>query len=203
MSSPVGRLRRVVGVDVGAALNLVGALLKYFSLAFLFPIAIALGHSETPWPFVAGGAITAAVGLGLERFSQGKEHVGVREGFLVVSLTWLLAAGAVSLPYVFSGESQLDHPVDALFEAMSGMTTSGGEHPHRLRRGRPLDDDLAAVQPVDRRNGHRRPRAGRPAAPAGRRPPAHGARDARARPRPPDDLHPGHRAPALDPLRLA
>jgi trk/ktr system potassium uptake protein len=126
VTSPVGRLRRVVGVDVGAALNLVGALLKYFSLAFLFPIAIALGHSETPWPFVAAGAVTAAVGLGLERFSQGKEHVGVREGFLVVSLTWLLAAGAVSLPYVLSGESQLDHPVDALFEAMSGMTTSGG-----------------------------------------------------------------------------
>jgi trk system potassium uptake protein TrkH len=126
VTSPAGRLRRIVGVDVGAALNLVGALLKYFSLAFLFPIALALGHSETPWPFVAAGAITAAVGLGLERFTQGKEHVGVREGFLVVSLTWLLAAGAVALPYVLSGESQLDHPVDALFEAMSGMTTSGG-----------------------------------------------------------------------------
>jgi trk system potassium uptake protein TrkH len=126
VTSPAGRLRRIVGVDVGAALNLVGALLKYFSLAFLFPIALALGHSETPWPFVAAGAITAAVGLGLERFTQGKEHVGVREGFLVVSLTWLLAAGAVALPYVFSGESQLAHPVDALFEAMSGMTTSGG-----------------------------------------------------------------------------
>ena len=126
MTSPVGRLRRVVGVDVGAALNLVGALLKYFSLAFLFPIALALGHSETPWPFVVAGAITAGVGLGLERFTRGKEHVGVREGFLVVSLTWLFAAAAVSLPYIFSGESQLDHPVDALFEAMSGMTTSGG-----------------------------------------------------------------------------
>ncbi len=126
MRSPVARLRRVVGVDVGAALNLVGALLKYFSLAFLFPIALALGHSETPWPFVAAGAITAGVGLGLERFTQGKEHVGVREGFLVVSLTWLFAAASVAMPYIFSGESQLDHPVDALFEAMSGMTTSGG-----------------------------------------------------------------------------
>jgi trk system potassium uptake protein TrkH len=121
-----GRLRRVVGVDVGAALNLVGALLKYFSLAFLFPTALAIGHSETPWPFVAAGAITAGLGLGLERFTKGKDHVGAREGFLVVSLTWLLAAGVVALPYVFSGEAQLDHPVDALFEAMSGMTTSGG-----------------------------------------------------------------------------
>ena len=120
MIPPVARLRRTVGVDVGAALNLVGALLKYFSLAFLFPTALALGHSETPWPFVAAGAITAAVGLGLERFSQGKEHVGVREGFLVVSLTWLLAAGAVALPYVFSGESQLDHPSTRSSKACRG-----------------------------------------------------------------------------------
>ena len=126
MNPSVARLRRIVGVDVGAALNLVGALLKYFSLAFLFPAALAIGHSETPWPFLAAGAITAGLGLGLERFTQGKEHVGVREGFLVVSLTWLFAAAVVALPYVFSGEAQLDRPVDALFEAMSGMTTSGG-----------------------------------------------------------------------------
>ena len=126
MIPSVARLRRTVGVDVGAALNLVGALLKYFSLAFLFPIALAVGHSEAPWPFVAAGAITAGIGLALERLTLGKEHVGAREGFLVVSLTWLLAAVVVALPYVFSGEAQLDRPVDALFEAMSGMTTSGG-----------------------------------------------------------------------------
>jgi trk system potassium uptake protein len=123
---PVAGLRRSVGVDVGAALNLVGALLKYFSLAFLFPIALAVGLSEPFWPFVAAGAVTAGLGFALERFTLGKEHVGAREGFLVVSLTWLLAAAVVALPYVFSGEAQLDRPVDALFEAMSGMTTSGG-----------------------------------------------------------------------------
>ncbi len=49
----------------------------------------------------------------------------MREGFLVVALTWLLAAGFGSIPYLFEGGSQLSHPVDAYFEGMSGFTTTG------------------------------------------------------------------------------
>jgi len=114
-----------IGVDLGAALNLVGALVKYLSLAFLFPIALAIGYGDSPWPFVWAGAITAASGLVLERASRGKEHVGAREGFLVVSLTWVLAALFGCLPYLLSGEDQLTGFVDAYFEAMSGFTTTG------------------------------------------------------------------------------
>ena len=117
--------RAVVGVEIGAALNLVAALLRYLSLAFAFPVVLALGYSEPVWPFLVSWAIVAGVGAGLGWLTQGKERVGVREGFMVVALTWLLAAGAVSLPYLLSGEEQLSHPVNAYFEGMSGMTTTG------------------------------------------------------------------------------
>jgi trk system potassium uptake protein len=80
------RLHRSVNIEVGASLNLVGALLKYLSLAFLFPVPLALGYSEPWWPYAAAGAITALAGWGLERVTHGREHVGIREGFLVVSL---------------------------------------------------------------------------------------------------------------------
>jgi trk system potassium uptake protein len=124
------RLRRaarrdVVGVDVAGALNLVGALVKYLGLAFAFPLALALGYGEEWWPYVASGAVCAGFGAGLELVTRGKERIGVREGFLVVSLTWLVAAFFVSLPYLFSGNEQLANPLDAYFEAMSGMTTTG------------------------------------------------------------------------------
>jgi trk system potassium uptake protein len=115
----------VLGVDVPAALNLVGALIKYLSAAFLFPTAIALGYRESPWPFVIAGLATAAAGFGLEAVTRGKERVGVREGFLVVVLLWLLAAAFGALPYLLSGEDQLSNPVDAYFESMSGFTTTG------------------------------------------------------------------------------
>ena len=114
-----------LGVDVPAALNLVGALTKYLSIAALFPVAVAIGYSESFWPFLAAGAIAAAFGLALELVTRGKERVGIREGFLVVSLTWIVAAGFGALPYVLSGEEPLSSPINAYFEAMSGFTTTG------------------------------------------------------------------------------
>jgi trk system potassium uptake protein TrkH len=123
----VRRLARIgrTAVEIGAALNLVGALLKYLSIGFLVPAAVALGYRESPWPFLGSAAITAGVGVVLERGTAGKERVGAREGFLVVSLAWLLAAAAMALPYLLSGEDQLARPVDAYFEAMSGVSTTG------------------------------------------------------------------------------
>ncbi len=115
----------VLGVDVLGSLNLVGALVKYLSLAMLFPLALAIGYSEPVWPFLFAGLTGGAFGWGLERVTAGKDQIGMREGFLVVSLTWVFAAGLGALPYIFSGEDQLSSPVNAYFEAMSGFTTTG------------------------------------------------------------------------------
>jgi trk system potassium uptake protein len=117
--------RGALGVDVLGSLNLVGALLKYLSLATLFPLAFALGYSEPVWPFLLTGLVGGATGWILEQVTHGKETVGIREGFLIVSLTWLFAAGLGALPYIFSGEDQISSPLDAYFEAMSGFTTTG------------------------------------------------------------------------------
>jgi trk system potassium uptake protein TrkH len=119
---PSGRL----GVEVGAALALTGTLIKYVSIASLFPAMLAVGYGEPFWPFLAGGALTAGAGLALERFgSRGSGVLGFREGYLVVSLTWLFAAAFAASVYIFSGDPQLDRPVDAYFESMSGFTTTG------------------------------------------------------------------------------
>ena len=116
---------RLLAVDVRSALNLVGTFTKYLSLTTLFPAAVALGYGEPPWPFLAAGAISGAVGLALERVTRGEMRLGTREGFLVVSLTWLVAAAVGALPFLLSGNPQLDRPLDAYFEAMSGFTTTG------------------------------------------------------------------------------
>jgi trk system potassium uptake protein len=116
---------RALGVDVGSAVNLVGAVLKYLGAAFLFPAAIAVGESEPVWPFLAAALITGGSGLALERGTQGKELVGPREGFLVVTLIWLAVPAFGALPYLLADEPQLARPVDAYFEAMSGFTATG------------------------------------------------------------------------------
>jgi trk system potassium uptake protein TrkH len=122
----VRRIRRRVGlaVDVASAFNVVGLLITYLSPTALFPAAIAVGYGETFWPFLAAGAIAAAVGLALTRITRGARPIGMREGYLVVSVTWLSVAAFGALPYVFSG-GELGDPLDAYFEAMSGFTTTG------------------------------------------------------------------------------
>ncbi|HEY4621585.1 MAG TPA: hypothetical protein VIG93_07760, partial [Gaiellaceae bacterium] len=88
------RPRRRLAVDLPATINLVGMLGKYLGLAAVLPIAVALWYGESVWPFVAAGVITGGTGFALERATAGSaRRVGVREGFLVVAATWLLAAG--------------------------------------------------------------------------------------------------------------
>ena len=121
----IGRPQRLA-IDLGAVVNLVGTLGKYLGLAAIFPIPFALGYGEPFLPFVVAGAVTSGLGLALERLtSESAGKIGLREGFLVVALTWLLAAAFASIPYLFEGGSQLSNPLDAYFEGMSGFTTTG------------------------------------------------------------------------------
>src|SRR5688500_9238412 len=93
----------VVGgsVDLGSALDLVGAVLKWVGASFLVPAAVAVGYGESPWPFVIGGVITAAVGWSLDQLTGDKEGtaVGPREGFLVIALIWLLVPAFGAIPF--------------------------------------------------------------------------------------------------------
>jgi trk system potassium uptake protein len=116
-----------LGVDVGSALDLVGGVLKWMGGAFLVPAAVALGYGEAVWPFLVSGVVTAAAGIGLDTITG--EHrgaaVGVREGFLVVGLLWLIVPLFGMLPFLIGDVAQLSNPFDAYFEAVSGFTATG------------------------------------------------------------------------------
>jgi len=114
-----------LGVDISAALNLAASLVKYVGLAVLVPAIFALAHDEPVWPFLAAGAIVSGTAFTVERVTRGREGVGVREGYLVIVVIWFFVAAFGALPYIFAGDEQLGRPIDALFEAMSGFTTTG------------------------------------------------------------------------------
>lgn len=125
MSAPPPFPRRRLGVDISGALNLVGSLVKYLGPSALVPAGFAVAYEEPVWPFLAAGALVSGFGLVLERVTHGAQHVGVREGYLVISVAWLVIAAYGAAPYVLAGDPQLGRPVDALFEGMSGFTTTG------------------------------------------------------------------------------
>ncbi len=101
-------------------------LIAYLSAATLVPAAVAVGYHESPWPFLAAGALMGGLGATLAVTMRGEHRLGTREGFLVVALTWLAAAALGALPYLFSGDAQVSSPMNAYFEGMSGFSTTGG-----------------------------------------------------------------------------
>lgn len=120
------RPKHRLGLELRGAVRLVGTLLKWLSVATVFPAVLAVGYGEPVWPFLAALVAGAAAGLALERLGRSAGPVvGTREGYLVVALTWLLAAGLGAIPYLLSGDPELSRPMDAYFESMSGFTTTG------------------------------------------------------------------------------
>uniref|UniRef100_UPI0006EB9B3B TrkH family potassium uptake protein n=1 Tax=Streptomyces prasinopilosus TaxID=67344 RepID=UPI0006EB9B3B len=89
------------------------------------PAAVALAAGEPPWPFLVSGLAVAVTGLALKRLTGERPPLDIREGFLVVVAVWLLVPAFGALPFVLGRVPQLDHPVDAYFEAMSGFTATG------------------------------------------------------------------------------
>nr|WP_254545299.1 TrkH family potassium uptake protein [Halomarina sp. BND7] len=116
-----------IRVEWRASASLVGTVLRYLSVALLFPLAVAIYYGADVWVFVATILITVVAGTLLERLDPVPD-LGPREGFLMVALTWLAVAGVGTLPYLLAGigsESTLRFPTNALFESMSGFTTTG------------------------------------------------------------------------------
>ncbi|WP_318566815.1 TrkH family potassium uptake protein [Salinigranum marinum] len=111
-------------VDVRASLRVVGSVLKRIALAPLFPALVAIYYGESPLPFLAMFAVTAGIGVGLERLHP-RTEIDHRETFLVVSLTWLVVPLVGTIPYLIAGQGTVADPVNALFESMSGFTTTG------------------------------------------------------------------------------
>ncbi|SDX57793.1 TrkH family potassium uptake protein [Halobellus clavatus] len=123
-------------VDARASLSLVGSVLKYLAVPLCLPLVVALYYGDPVAPFVATIALTVVAGVGLERLDPDPE-IRPREGFLMVAATWLAVAIVAAVPYLIEAhgipmvtqpinpESTLGNPANALFEAMSGFTTTG------------------------------------------------------------------------------
>ena len=116
-------------VDWRASLSLVGSVLGFLAVPLVVPLATALVYGEDAATFAITIAVTVTLGLALRRLDPDPD-LGAREGFLVVGVTWLAVAAVGCLPYLIAGagtQSTLGWPhwENALFESMSGFTTTG------------------------------------------------------------------------------
>ncbi|MFC6723990.1 TrkH family potassium uptake protein [Halobium palmae] len=111
-------------VDYRSSLSFIGMVLQYLAITPLLPLVVALYYDESLLPFVVTSAVMFALGFALERLRADRD-LGHREAFLFVSLTWLVVPLVGTLPYLIAGNGTVSTPVNALFESMSGFTTTG------------------------------------------------------------------------------
>jgi trk system potassium uptake protein TrkH len=111
-------------VDWRSGFSFVGTILRKLSIAPLVPAIVAVYHGENLLPFLVTTVCMFGAGFTLERLRDDRE-LGKREALLMVSATWLIVPVFGAIPYLIAGQGTIAQPVNALFESMSGFTTTG------------------------------------------------------------------------------
>ena len=108
---------RMISKSIGNLLLVeAGCMLPSLLVALIYPEADALA-------FALAIAATAAAGLMLSRLKVPEPGLYARDGFAIVALGWVLLSVFGALPFLFSGA--IPRFEDAIFEAISGFTTTG------------------------------------------------------------------------------
>jgi len=104
-------------------IHLAGMLVRLFSTALLAPMAVAFYYGEhyDSAGFALAALMTFIAGHLMRRVADEPSDLRRVEGMAVVAGTWLLVALAGAVPYVWASAPV----IDAVFESMSGLTTTG------------------------------------------------------------------------------
>jgi len=108
-----------------AVLNVLGSMLMLFSITYVVPMATSVLYRDGLLIdyVVAAGACLLAGGLlaGLTR--RHKRELRSRDGFMLVSLAWVLMSAIATVPLLIALPGLTF--TDAFFETMSGLSTTG------------------------------------------------------------------------------
>ena len=117
--------------------RLLGYVLMIEGALLLLPAAASLVYGE--WMvlgvFLLTAAVSAGIGYALHTIKPRSKVFYMREGFAATSLCWVFISVMGAVPFVLTG--CIPNPVDALFETVSGFTTTGASI-------------LTAVEPLSR-----------------------------------------------------
>lgn len=109
-----------------AVFQLVSYLTLVIGVAMVGCAGISIYYNEPVifrYSFLFAGGLAVIFALLLRWVTRGSVNLSRRDGFGVVTFGWLTVTIFGSLPYLFSGV--ISHPISALFETMSGFTTTG------------------------------------------------------------------------------
>ncbi len=106
--------------------NIIGRVVRIEAILLVFPLITSIIYTETlsAISFAITSVIAFIVGTLLTFFTKTNNRIiYAREGFIIVALAWICISLIGALPFVLSG--QIPSYIDALFETVSGFTTTG------------------------------------------------------------------------------
>ncbi len=109
-----------------AVFNTIGQILKIVAIILTVPLIVAIVYKEEPknMLILCGVIVFAALfGFLLTKIKPGDSKLHARDGLAVTGLSWIIMSAICALPLWLSG--QIPCYLDALFEIVSGFTTTG------------------------------------------------------------------------------
>ena len=101
-----------------------GALMFLIGVLMLPAASISWIYDEDSTPIMVSAAISLLIGMiFFFSFAKYDQLIRKREGYLIVALSWVIMTLFGMLPFYFS--EQIDTVPDAVFETVSGLTTTG------------------------------------------------------------------------------
>jgi trk system potassium uptake protein TrkH len=106
-------------------IRILSTILLIETISFLICLPVAFIYKETVYPFLLSAAVTASISALFYFISRGADSAKFsnRDGFLAVTLSWVIFSLLGALPYLFSGS--IPTFIDAFFESTSGFSTTG------------------------------------------------------------------------------
>ncbi len=101
-----------------------GNMLKIEGLLMLLPFITGIYyHEKAAWDYLIVAIVIGFVGFFMSYKKPKNKKIFAKEGFVIVAFAWTLLSLFGALPFWLSGE--IPSYVDALFEIISGFTTTG------------------------------------------------------------------------------
>lgn len=105
-------------------LKTVGVVMVIEAALMVLPLIVALIYREDDWFwFLVTIVPLAGIGFLLTRLKTNKGQLYSKDGYVITGLAWIVMSLAGAVPFTLSGE--IPNYLDALFETVSGFTTSG------------------------------------------------------------------------------
>lgn len=103
---------------------IIGYILNFEAAFMLLPCVVAVIYGESEgWAYFITSMTCLMIGMILIHKKPENNIFYVKEGFVTVALSWIIMSVMGSIPFVMTGA--IPNPVDALFETVSGFTTTG------------------------------------------------------------------------------